>query len=185
MKNKHKKKDEIYCLLPHHVKLEHCKSKYDAVLAWSPNIDDIREAMDTLEFGDECDLFIGNLKDFRKESYEQCESTELIYYKGQWIQRAYIGTLRRMICEQRDAFNTTIGVMACILDDKEELDRGDRKILKKAMSIIQTIRDTKPDPITMETIQLEQELDREYRDRIQEFDRVLVNDIFDDEDDDL
>ena len=185
MKNKHKKKDEIYCLLPHHVKLEHCKSKYDAVLAWSPNIDDIREAMDTLEFGDECDLFIGNLKEFRKESYEQCECAELIYYKGQWIQRAYIGTLRRMICEQRDAFNTTIGVMACILDDKDELDRGDRKILKKAMSIIQTIRDTKPDPITMETIQLEHELDREYRDRIQEFDRRLVNDIFDDEDDDL
>ena len=176
MKSKHKKKDEIYCLLPHHVKLDRCKSKYEAVLAWSPNIDDIREAMDTLEFGDECDLFIGNLKDFRKEAYDQCESAELIYYRGQWIQRAYIGTLRRMICEQRDAFNTTIGTIACILDDKEELDRGDRKILKKALSIITDIRDMKPDPIVIETIQLEQELDQEYRERIQEFNKDYEDD---------
>ena len=62
------------------------------------------------------------------------------------------------------------------LDDKEELDRGDRKILKKALSIITDIRDMKPDPIVIETIQLEQELDREYRERIQEFNKDYEDD---------
>lgn len=170
MKNKHKKKDEIYCLLPHHVKLERCKSKYEAVLAWSPNLDDARDAMDTLDMGDECDIFIGSLKAFRKEALEQCEMSELVYYNNQWIQRIYTDTLKRMVCEQRSAFNTTIGLISCILEDKAEVDRSDRKILKKAMEIITEIRDAKPDPITLETIRLGQELDREYYDRIKDKD---------------
>ena len=170
MKSKHKKKDEIYCILPHHVKLERCKSKYEAVLAWSPNLDDARDAMDTLDMGDECDIFIGSLKAFRKEALEQCEMSELVYYNNQWIQRIYTDTLKRMVCEQRSAFNTTIGLISCILEDKEEVDRSDRKILKKAMEIITEIRDAKPDPITLETIRLGCELDREYYDHIKDKD---------------
>ena len=170
MKSKHKKKDEIYCILPHHVKLERCKSKYEAVLAWSPNLDDARDAMDTLDMGDECDIFIGSLKAFRKEALEQCEMSELVYYNNQWIQRIYTDTLKRMVCEQRSAFNTTIGLISCILEDKEEVDRSDRKILKKAMEIITEIRDAKQDPITLETIRLGRELDREYYERIKDKD---------------
>ena len=170
MKSKHKKKDEIYCILPHHVKLERCKSKYEAVLAWSPNLDDVRDAMDTLDMGDECDIFIGSLKAFRKEALEQCEMSELVYYNNQWIQRIYTDTLKRMVCEQRSAFNTTIGLISCILEDKEEVDRSDRKILKKAMEIITEIRDAKPDPITLETIRLGRELDQEYYERIKDKD---------------
>ena len=170
MKSKHKKKDEIYCILPHHVKLERCKSKYEAVLAWSPNLDDARDAMDTLDMGDECDIFIGSLKAFRKEALEQCEMSELVYYNNQWIQRIYTDTLKRMVCEQRSAFNTTIGLISCILEDKEEVDRSDRKILKKAMEIITEIRDAKQDPITLETIRLGRELDQEYYERIKDKD---------------
>ena len=170
MKSKHKKKDEIYCILPHHVKLERCKSKYEAVLAWSPNLDDARDAMDTLDMGDECDIFIGSLKAFRKEALEQCEMSELVYYNNQWIQRIYTDTLKRMVCEQRSAFNTTIGLISCILEDKEEVDRSDRKILKKAMEIITEIRDAKPDPIILETIRLGRELDQEYYERIKDKD---------------
>ena len=170
MKSKHKKKDEIYCILPHHVKLDRCKSKYEAVLAWSPNLDDARDAMDTLDMGDECDIFIGSLKAFRKEALEQCEMSELVYYNNQWIQRIYTDTLKRMVCEQRSAFNTTIGLISCILEDKEEVDRSDRKILKKAMEIITEIRDAKPDPITLETIRRGHELDREYYERIKDKD---------------
>ena len=170
MKSKHKKKDEIYCILPHHVKLERCKSKYEAVLAWSPNLDDARDAMDTLDMGDECDIFIGSLKAFRKEALEQCEMSELVYYNNQWIQRIYTDTLKRMICEQRSAFNTTISLISCILEDKEEVDRSDRKILKKAMEIITEIRDAKQDPITLETIRLGRELDQEYYERIKDKD---------------
>ena len=170
MKSKHKKKDEIYCILPHHVKLERCKSKYEAVLAWSPNLDDARDAMDTLDMGDECDIFIGSLKAFRKEALEQCEMSELVYYNNQWIQRIYTDTLKRMVCEQRSAFNTTIGLISCILEDKEEVDRSDRKILKKAMEIITEIRDAKQEPITLETIRLGRELDREYYERIKDKD---------------
>lgn len=170
MKSKHKKKDEIYCILPHHVKLERCKSKYEAVLAWSPNLDDVRDAMDTLDMGDECDIFIGSLKAFRKEALEQCEMSELVYYNNQWIQRIYTDTLKRMVCEQRSAFNTTIGLISCILEDKAEVDRSDRKILKKAMEIITEIRDAKPDPITLKTIRLGRELDQEYYERIKDKD---------------
>ena len=170
MKSKHKKKDEIYCILPHHVKLERCKSKYEAVLAWSPNLDDVRDAMDTLDMGDECDIFIGSLKAFRKEALEQCEMSELVYYNNQWIQRIYTDTLKRMVCEQRSAFNTTIGLISCILEDKAEVDRSERKILKKAMEIITEIRDAKPEPITLETILLGRELDREYYERIKDKD---------------
>ena len=57
-----------------------------------------------------------------------------------------------------------------LFEDKAEVDRSDRKILKKAMEIITEIRDAKPDPITLETIRLGRELDQEYYERIKDKD---------------
>lgn len=162
---KNKKHDTIYCLVPHHAKLDHLNHMYDAVVAWSKNYDDLREYMEQNKTDIEYEIFLGHAKVFKKVSLSGYEDFELVYVHHQWTPKIYSDDLWELISRERTAYNDTIGVLIQIAND-EGVDKSDRKILKKALHIIEDYRDMECEPVDSNTLQANHELNNEWRDHL-------------------
>ena len=162
---KNKKHEKIYCLVPHHAKLNHLNNMYEAVVAWSKNYDDLCDYMEQNKTDIDYEIFVGNAKTFKKLSIVTYEDYEIVYVHNQWTPKLYANDLWELIAKERTAYNDTIGVIHHILSD-EGTDKYDRKVLKKALQIIEEYRDMECDPVDSNTLQANHELNNEWRDHL-------------------
>lgn len=164
---KAKKCDTIYCLIPRHAIMNRRRNQslYGAVVAWCNNYDDLCDYMNQHKAGNEFEILIGTRRKFKKESPYMYESSELVFIHNQLTVRAYAGDVWELVSKKRECYNNSIGVLSFLISD-EGTDKNERKILKKAIEIIEEHRDMNCDPIDPKILQENHELNQEWREHL-------------------